>query len=47
MPLVTLVLPTVNDGIQYTGLGEKLREYEVVWGTDSVTLVAKKEDGRG
>ena len=45
--LMTLSLPIVNDGIQYTGRGERLREYEVVEGADSVTLVAKKKDGRG
>ena len=45
--LMTLELPIVNDGIQYTGRGEKIREYKVVDGTDSVTLVAKKKDGRG
>lgn len=45
--LMTLELPIVDDGIKYTGRGEKLREYELVHGTDSVTLVAKKKDGRG
>jgi hypothetical protein len=45
--LVTLLLPIVNDGIRYSGRGEKLKEYEVVHGTDSVSLVAKKKDGRG
>ena len=45
--LMTLSLPIVNDGIKYMGRGEKLREYEVVEGADSVTLVAKKKDGRG
>ncbi len=45
--LMTLHLPIVNDGIKYTGKGQKLREYEVVNGDDRVTVVAKKKDGRG
>jgi len=45
--LVTLQLPIVNDGIRYSGRGEKLKEYEVVHGIDRVSLIAKKKDGRG
>lgn len=45
--LMTLHLPIVNDGIKVTRTDTKLREYEVVKGTDSVTMVTKKKDGRG
>jgi hypothetical protein len=44
---LTLNLPIVDDGIKYTGKGSNRREYEVVPGVDTVTVVAKKKDGRG
>jgi hypothetical protein len=45
--LMSLHLPIVNDGIKVTRKGQKLREYEVINGDDTVTVVAKKKDGRG
>lgn len=44
---LTMHLPIVNDGIKKLRSGQEGREYEVTSGTDSVTLVSKKKDGRG
>ncbi len=44
---LTMHLPIVNDGIKKLRSGREGREYEVTPGTDTVTLVSKKKDGRG
>jgi len=44
---LTMHLPIVNDGIKKLRSGREGREYEVTPGTDTVSLVAKKKDGRG
>lgn len=44
---LTMHLPIVNDGIKVVRNGEQAREYEVTPGTDTVSLVSKKKDGRG
>ena len=44
---LTMKLPIVNDGIKKLRSGRQGREYEVKQGTDTVSLVAKKKDGRG
>jgi DNA invertase Pin-like site-specific DNA recombinase len=45
--LMTLHLPIVNDRIDGKRIRGRMGPYVVVPGTDSVTLVAKKKDGRG
>lgn len=45
--VMSLHLPIVKDGVKYTGKGKNQREYEVVPGSDLLTLVSKKKDGRG
>lgn len=44
---LTMHMPIVNDGINKLRSGREGREYEVIPGTDSVSLVTKKKDGRG
>ena len=44
---LTMHMPIVNDGIKKLRSGREGREYEVIPGTDSVSLVTKKKDGRG
>jgi hypothetical protein len=44
---LTMHIPIVNDGIKKLRSGREGREYEVIPGTDSVSLVTKKKDGRG
>ena len=44
---LTMNLPIVNDGIKKLRSGREGREYEVTPGTETITLVSKKKDGRG
>lgn len=44
---LTMHLPIVNDGIKKLRSGREGREYEVIEGTDTVSLVSKKKDARG
>lgn len=45
--MVTMHLPIIEDGIEYTGVGKHAKTYKIVEGTDKTTVVAKKKDGRG
>ncbi len=44
---LTMNLPIVNDGIKKLRSGREGWEYEVTPGTETITLVSKKKDGRG
>ena len=44
---LSMQLPIVNDGLKYIGKGKGVREYEVVPGSETITVVSKKKDGRG